>query len=77
MLNSLLRINRRIPSSIGHRTRWMSSNGFDSSIPDEWVEEPDETEGEWKGCTKRFLAPIKINSRGSGEIAFATVSLYL
>jgi hypothetical protein len=54
----------------------MSSNGFDSSIPDEWVEEPDETEGEWKGCTKRFLAPIKINSRGSGEIAFATVSLY-
>lgn len=55
-------------------SRWMSSqNEFNPSIPDEWVEEPDETEGEWKGCTKRFLAPIKINSRGAGENIDVTI----
>jgi hypothetical protein len=41
-----------------------------SSIPDEWVEEPDATEGEWMGCTRRFLAPISVNSRGAGEAFF-------
>lgn len=43
----------------------MSSNGsWGESIPDEWVEEVEETEGEWKGCTRKFLAPIAVNARG-------------
>eukprot|EP00571_Detonula_confervacea_P007978 CAMPEP_0172315168 /NCGR_PEP_ID=MMETSP1058-20130122/24287_1 /TAXON_ID=83371 /ORGANISM="Detonula confervacea, Strain CCMP 353" /LENGTH=602 /DNA_ID=CAMNT_0013029195 /DNA_START=97 /DNA_END=1905 /DNA_ORIENTATION=- len=42
--------------------RWMSSG--ESIIPDEYVEEGDETEGEWKGCTRKFLAPISVKARG-------------
>ena len=36
-----------------------------SDSPEEYVEEGDETEGEWKGCTRSFLAPISITSRGA------------
>lgn len=77
MLSSVLRSSRRLAAASSLRSatlRSMSTNGFDPSIPDEWVQEPDETEGEWKGCTKRFLAPIKINSRGSGE--FLQITCY-
>ena len=46
-----------------------SSSHYGESIPsdkpEEYVEEGDETEGEWKGCTRSFLAPISITSRGS------------
>ncbi|KAL7483638.1 hypothetical protein ACHAW6_009283 [Cyclotella cf. meneghiniana] len=60
-------ITRRIPQAayIGSHAshlRWMSSK---ETTPEEWIEEPDETEGEWMGCTRRFLAPISVNSRGS------------
>lgn len=56
--------------------RWMSSSATSSDIgdddrdlheikPDEYIEEPDVTEGEWIGCTRKFLAPISVNSRGA------------
>jgi hypothetical protein len=45
----------------------MSNGDYGESIPEEYVEESEETEGEWIGCTKRFLAPISTTSRGSGE----------
>ena len=35
------------------------------SIPEEFQQEPNETEGEWTGCTKKFLSPIQITSRGA------------
>ena len=49
--------------------RWMNSgsDSFGESIPEELIEEGDETEGEWMGCTRKFLAPISVNSRGAGE----------
>lgn len=47
-----------------------SSISVDSSTPDEWVEVQAETEGEWKGCVRSFMAPIQINSRGSGETLY-------
>eukprot|EP00804_Cyclotella_cryptica_P012857 CCRYP_010590-RA/>CCRYP_010590-RA protein AED:0.06 eAED:0.06 QI:0/0.57/0.5/1/0.71/0.5/8/2034/635 len=70
LISSLLRqrssITRCMPlaTSLGSHAsslRWMSTK----ETSDEWVEEPDETEGEWLGCTRRFLAPISVNSRGS------------
>ena len=80
MLNLAIRNSRRVPPPslpLGSNTllaRCMSSTyGLDSSIsvdsstPDEWVEVQAETEGEWKGCVRSFMAPIQINSRGSGE----------
>jgi len=42
-----------------------AQSSFGESIPDEFMEEPDETEGEWIGCTKKFLSPIQITSRGA------------
>lgn len=72
----MLSLARRVPppSSLLGSARCMSSTyGLDSSIsvdsstPDEWVEVQAETEGEWKGCVRSFMAPIQINSRGSGE----------
>lgn len=72
-----------IRSGISHRTsvggaaatltsssfRWMSNETeWGESIPEEYVEEGDETEGEWKGCTRSFLQPISTTSRGAGEI---------
>lgn len=46
--------------------RMMSNGSYGESIPDEYIEELDETEGEWIGCSKKFLAPISVSSRGSG-----------
>jgi len=43
----------------------MSNGSWGESIPDEYVEEKEEEVGEWKGCTKKFLMPISVNSRGS------------
>ena len=51
----------------------MSNGDLGDSIPDEYVAETDETEGEWKGCTRKFLSPISVNSRGSGEICNASI----
>lgn len=46
-----------------------SSSHYGESIPsdkpEEYVEEGDEIEGEWRGCTRSFLAPISITSRGA------------
>lgn len=49
-----------------------SDYGFGESIPEqdipeEFIEEGEETIGEWHGCTRKFLAPISVSSRG-GEI---------
>lgn len=43
------------------------TNHLGESIPEEYADEPDENEGEWMGCTRKFLAPISVNSRGSGD----------
>ena len=55
----------------------MSNGSYGESIPDEYMEELDETEGEWIGCSKKFLAPISITSRGSGKINISLVELML
>lgn len=67
--------------------RWMStdssrdftntsfSDGMGESIPDEFIEEEDETEGEWMGCSRKFLAPISVGSRGSGMFYMNLVHL--
>ena len=65
---SLLRPHRN-PTRWRDSLRWMNSgsDSFGESIPEELIEEGDETEGEWMGCTRKFLAPISVNSRGAGE----------
>ena len=42
------------------------SAAFSSSSENENKTQEFFTEGEWKGCTKRFLKPLRIKSRGSG-----------
>jgi hypothetical protein len=47
-------------------------SGWGESIPEEYVEPAEETEGEWEGCYLKFLAPITVGSRGVGEKTRAT-----
>ena len=47
-----------------------SDYGFGKSLPDdetpeEYIEEGEETIGEWTGCTRKFLAPLSVSQRGS------------
>ena len=39
----------------------------DNKVDEAYAEEVIDTEGEWAGCTKRFLAPLQISVRGAGE----------
>ncbi len=58
----------------GQNKGWLSSSfqsmstaptSTNEGTPEEFVEEGDETEGEWMGCTRKFLAPISTTSRGA------------
>lgn len=47
-----------------------SDFGFGKSLPDdqtpeEYIEEGEETIGEWTGCTRKFLAPLSVSQRGT------------
>ncbi len=55
----------------------MSNGSYGESIPDEYIEELDATEGEWIGCSKKFLTPISVSSRGSGKNDTSLVELML
>jgi len=57
-----------------HSNGWLTSSlqsmstapsPTNEGIPEEFIEEGDETEGEWMGCTRKFLAPISTTSRGA------------
>jgi len=37
----------------------------DNKIPEEFIEEGEETIGEWTGCTRKFLAPLSVSQSGS------------
>jgi hypothetical protein len=41
-----------------------SSTSIDNEL---YAEEEIPNEGEWAGCSRRFMAPIQISARGDGE----------
>lgn len=68
-LSTVARMDIGLPASSGH-SRFMATIANDESEggdPDRPWEAPEEmpTEGEWAGCRRSFMAPIKIPVRGS------------
>ena len=61
-----------------HRTLSSTSKPVDNEIilEEAFAEEVIDTEGEWAGCTKRFLAPLQISVRGAGEYGSGTIGLH-
>lgn len=43
----------------------LSSTSTDNEL---YAEEEIPSEGEWAGCSRRFMAPIQISVRGDGEL---------
>lgn len=54
-------VNRR---SLGVVQNLSSTTSTDSEL---YAEEEIPSEGEWAGCSRRFMAPIQISVRGDGE----------
>jgi len=72
MLNARLLSATRGRSSVvlsrlpRNRCYLSSQASTDNSIEDQaYAEEVIDTEGEWAGCTRKFLAPLRISVRGS------------
>ena len=65
MLSILAR--RRITMA-STRSSGVIQNFSSTSIDNElYAEEEIPNEGEWAGCSRRFMAPIQISARGDGE----------
>ena len=52
--------------SIPDETLTLKFNSIpDETTPEEYIEEGEETRGEWTGCTRKFLAPLSVSQRGN------------
>lgn len=60
---------RRRLTMASTRSSGVVQNFSSTSIDNElYAEEEIPNEGEWAGCSRRFMAPIQISARGDGEL---------
>lgn len=62
-------LSRRHIAVASRRSLGVVQNLSSTSTENElYAEEEIANEGEWAGCSRRFMAPIKISVRGDGEL---------